>query len=215
MKMSSLLCFFICALAAVVSADSTAKCKGKAYYLLKVKYAWSADCFPNRPESPHFSPLTVFSFANRYSAFSRLGYASPGVKTVAETGDPTMFLDELRTANMTDMVRNFTVDPYIRGPTDTVYQLIDVDCRRRYIGALTMVAPSPDWVLAIFRRSVIRDGKYIDRISDKLYVYDAGTDSGETFTADDMPTSPVQNIGLLLGQSFYRKHLATFTLTKM
>lgn len=160
--------------------------------------------------------MTLFSFENRFSAFSRFGYATRGVKTVAETGNTAPFHTELRKARRNGQVRSFTVDSMGRGPTSSLSLVIDVDCRRRNVGALTMVAPSPDWFLAIFKLNVVgKNGMYKKRMSGNLFVYDAGTDSGKTFMSEDEPTRPRQNIAPFFGPQFNRMYLGKYSLKKM
>lgn len=214
MKMASQI-LFIFIISSFVFQLTSAACTGTATYRLNINYIWSAPGFPNTPSSAHFSPLVVHSHESRYSAYSRFGYASTGVKDVAEFGGTTQLESELSIAQNAQQVLEFKVDPSAPGGDGSVAIDINVSCRHRHISAITMVAPSPDWFLAIFRLNVVKKDMFIQSKSGTLKVYDAGTDSGDNLTSPNQLSVPVQNISPLAGAPFFRRHLATYTLTKM
>ena len=77
-----------------------------------------------------------------------------------------------------------------------------VDCDNPYLTALSMIAPSPDWVVQISNMPLMKYGKFIKKRYGQLIAYDCGTDSGRDFTdpADtslDIPTEPALNIAPL------------------
>lgn len=207
--------FVLCTFTSIINISTAAKCMGTAKYQLVVNYKWTSDRFNSRSDFPHFSPLVVHSHGFRHSAYTRFGYATPGVKDVAELGSTTKINNELKSAQSSAMVRDIAMQSGISRATDTVKLMVTVSCRHRYISAITMVAPSPDWILAIFRLNMVKDNAFIQSKSGTLRVYDAGTDSGLTFEAPDKPSNPRQNIAPLFGAPFFGKYLATYTLTKM
>lgn len=199
----------------LINTSTAAKCMGTAKYRLVVKYKWTADRFNNRPSFPHFSPLVFHSHGFRHSAYPRFGYATDGVKDVAEFGTTTRINNELKSAQAGGMVRDIAIQPSLSGATDMVTLMVTVSCRHRYVSAITMVAPSPDWILALFRINLVRRNKFVMYKAGKMRAYDAGTDSGLTFTAPNQETKPRQNIAPLFGAPFFGKYLATYNITKM
>jgi hypothetical protein len=61
-----------------------------------------------------------------------------------------------------------------------------------------MVAPSPDWFVGVNSLD-LRDenGQWHQQFTISLEVLDAGTDSGETYTSEDLDTRPKEAIQLL------------------
>ena len=53
-----------------------------------------------------------------------------------------------------------------------------------------MLAPSPDWFIAINDVDLFKNNHWAEEIELNVKPYDAGTDSGTTFTATDSDTNP-------------------------
>jgi hypothetical protein len=64
--------------------------------------------------------------------------------------------------------------------------------RRDYplVTLCSMIAPSPDWFVAVSGLSMIENGEWASERTAILYGYDAGTDSGATFASPDLVTTP-------------------------
>jgi hypothetical protein len=59
---------------------------------------------------------------------------------------------------------------------------------------VSMVAPSPDWFAGVAGIPLFSGGRWIDQARFDLVPWDAGTDSGATFTSPDSATNPRQPI---------------------
>ena len=57
-----------------------------------------------------------------------------------------------------------------------------------------MIAPSPDWFIATRNVELYKDGEWQESLTIPARLYDAGTDSGETFTAANDDTNPKEPI---------------------
>ena len=57
-----------------------------------------------------------------------------------------------------------------------------------------MIAPSPDWFVGVHDLSLLVDGNWVDELVIDLEAYDAGTDSGATYTSANQRTSPQASI---------------------
>lgn len=200
---------------AFAEISAGARCKGTARYRVTFNYRWTSKYFTNVPASAHFSPLVALSHESRFSSFSRFGYATPGVESVAETGATSLIRDELSTAKENGQVKSFSTDNRIPGGGGSASVEVIATCRHRHISAISMVAPSPDWIVALFRRRVVRKNAFVEKLTGSLRVYDAGTDSGETFSARNKDTSPKQNIAPLEGSPFNGKVIARYTIRKL
>ena len=77
-----------------------------------------------------------------------------------------------------------------------------------------MIAPSPDWMIAVNSIN-LRDGNtWVQSLEIPLFPYDAGTDSGMTYTAGNQATIPAQPITSLVNVGpFNDKPIGTLTIT--
>jgi len=53
-----------------------------------------------------------------------------------------------------------------------------------------MLAPSPDWYTGIVNLNLYKNNKWVDEMTVKGVVYDAGTDSGVTYKSANLKTDP-------------------------
>lgn len=189
-------------------------CK-KATYRLRVRNMWEEPRFENVPEEAMFSPLTALSHSRRYSPFTLFGYASPGVESIAELGDNSVFLEELKSMDAAPFIKDVaTGEGPIPGGEEEILML-EVDCLHSVVSLISMVAPSPDWIVAVGNLDLMRDEEFVERVGGDLMVYDAGTDSGRSLLAEDVDTTPRENIAPLMGEPFNGRAVGSFEFTKM
>ena len=79
-----------------------------------------------------------------------------------------------------------------------------------------MLAPSPDWYIAVVNINMLEDKKFISQKTINAQTYDAGTDSGITYQSNNAPTMPKQPIKIIktppVGNG---KVIATVMFTKL
>jgi hypothetical protein len=84
----------------------------------------------------------------------------------------------------------------------------------------TMVAPSSDWYIAVVNINLLENNLFVSEKTVEGNVYDAGTDSGATFTSPNETTDPQQPITLFVdaplgnGEAL-NATIATVTFTKL
>lgn len=191
-------------------------CNGTARYRLKVTSLWATPRFSSIPSFAHFSPLIAATHTGRFSPFIIYGYATDGFKAVAETGDTSSFRRELiqaRDAGFVKDVQNTRGFGISGGESFSV--VLEADCEKRYVSGVTMLAPSPDWVVAVSRIDLLKDGLFRKRARGRLMVYDAGTDSGTSFTSSNAPTQPRENIAPLVGGGVGGMVIARYSLNML
>ncbi len=71
-----------------------------------------------------------------------------------------------------------------------------------YVTVTTMVAPSPDWFVGVAGYPLFSDNQWVPEIALVLEPYDAGTDSGTTFTSPNADTVPADPIRRIVGYPF-------------
>ncbi|PXF44893.1 Spondin-1 [Gracilariopsis chorda] len=197
---------FVLALAVFEVVLAEGHCTGRALYRVTFRNLLTPENFGDLiPETGLvFSPLAGASHSNRISFFTIRGFASPQVEQIAETGQNGRFVRlarNLKYSRRGVLSVSAANGPTMPGNTTTLYFF--VDCAHPFITMLGMIAPSPDWIVQLNNRPLIRDGEFISGENGTLIAYDTGTDDGREFTSPvdaslDMPTEPQQNIAPLV-----------------
>lgn len=193
----------------VSAADTDAQCS------LLFDAVWSAATHPiDFPSDPHFSGLVGGTHNDQVSFWQPGGFATPGIRSMAETGSKTLLLNEVQ-----DAIDGGTAEFAISGggiPTspDTVSVDFTATLQYPYATVVTMIAPSPDWFVGIHGELLFNNGRWNDLTVVQLPPYDAGTDSGSTFTSPDDPTTPAEPISQISVNPFPNSTpLGSFTIT--
>jgi hypothetical protein len=83
-----------------------------------------------------------------------------------------------------------------------------------------MIAPSPDWFVAVSNVALVENGKFIEELTVESEAFDSGTDSGVDFNSDNINTDPAEGISKIklapLGNSTQvSPSLAEFSFKKL
>lgn len=161
----------------------------QATYRVTFVATWSAATHPDGfPPNPHFSGL-VGATHDASARFWKAGEpASAGIEAMAERGVKTALLAEIAAAG--SAVGTALSGGGIALSPGSVDLSFDITRERPLVTLVSMVAPSPDWFVGVMDLD-LRDGAgWKTRVEAELHVYDAGTDSGATYTAPDVETVP-------------------------
>jgi hypothetical protein len=191
-----------------------------AQYVLTFEAAWSADTHPTDfPRAPHFSGLIGATHVSAIRLWEAGGGSTPGLKDVAETGSKSRMSDEIDTLISDGSVclklsgGGIGVSP---GEVELDFNMSQ-DCPA--VSIVSMIAPSPDWFVGVSALHLFENGKWVDQKVIDLFPYDAGTDSGVTFTSPNEPTLPWEAIQRIEGEPFLNNGsvlpLGTFTFTRI
>jgi len=178
-----------------------------ASYTVTFTSNWSQATHPhssgNLPAGAHWTKLVGATHTDQIVFLEMGGTATQGVENVAEQGNNTVFFNEVNAA----ITANFA-DQFIDGDDlssaegEIIISGLLVSEEYPLLTLLSMIAPSPDWMIAINSISLIDgNGDWIDEINLNLYPYDAGTDSGVDYTSPDNDTNPQEPISSLQGVS--------------
>jgi len=174
-----------------------------ANYLVTFTSTWSSVTHPQDfPQSPHFSGLIGAVHNDKVSLWKESGFASPGIKQMAETGAVTLLSEEI-----SDMIIDGTVYVRLSGggiSTSPGTASLRLTAHRDYnrVTLVSMLAPSPDWFVGTTGLSLFENNDWLIEKEVVLYAYDAGTDSGETYTAENQPSNSVEKIKMIDGYAF-------------
>lgn len=164
-----------------------------ARYRVTLAVDWTGATHPTTlPGNAHVSAPVLAVHSTPGAVFTSGGQASAGVEQMAETGSTSTLVAELSGNAQVAIVRTAAGVPAPAVGSRTFD--IDVDQSTHLISAVTMLAPSPDWFVGFADSATFVDGQWITSQTFPLRNYDAGTDSGATFTAGNSDTRPQQPI---------------------
>ena len=215
MKNYTLFIFFAFASFLMTNAQNST-----ATYNVVFESNWSQSTHPhpngNIPSNAHWSKLVGATHNDQVTFFEMGGISSPGIENVAETGNNTVFFSEVNTA-----INNGNASSLIDGPGlssalgSIVIDEVTTTDEFPLISLVSMIAPSPDWMIAINSVSLVdNDDNWINEITIDVYPYDAGTDSGADYNSSNIDTNPKESISSLQGiLPFSSEKMGTITIT--
>ncbi|SEL36666.1 Por secretion system C-terminal sorting domain-containing protein [Aquimarina amphilecti] len=153
------------------------------------------------PGGAHFTELVGASHNNSVTFLEMGSLATSGIEQVAETGLFSIFNSEVTTAINANNADQFIIGPdlFFNGPGRTI-TINDLTISSEYplISLASMLAPSPDWMIAVNSISLIdNSGQWIPEITMDLFTYDAGTEEGTGYSLNNAATSPHEPISLV------------------
>ncbi len=194
--------------------------KNTVTYQIIFTATWSEETHPDDfPENPHFSGLIGAVHNDKVSFWSEGELASPGIKSMAETGSKKPLINEIIKAMIGRNVLMPISGEGIPASPDSVSLTFKVSENYPLVTLVSMIAPSPDWFVGVDSLNLFENGSFVDEKTVVLYAYDAGTDSGTNYTSPDNPTNPPVPIFKIDGYPFYYDEglvpLGTFTFIKV
>jgi hypothetical protein len=189
-------------------------------YEVTFNATWSEETHPDDfPPNPHFSGLIGASHNNEVSFWKEGELASPGIKSMAEIGSKNPLSIEILNAIFGKTAFKLISGGGINPSPGSVSLRFKVSENYPLVTLVSMIAPSPDWFVGVDSLNLFEDGSFIDEKTVVLYAYDAGTDSGTTYTSPNDPTDPPGPIFKIEGYPFFYEDelvpLGTFTFTKV
>lgn len=70
-------------------------------------------------------------------------------------------------------------------------------CFLSQLSLIVKVIPSPDWFVGVDSLNLCEGGQWKQEVTFDLHPFDAGTDSGFTFSSPNFPTTPPENITMV------------------
>ena len=189
-----------------------------ARYTVTFQATWGPATHDEVPSGAHFSPL-VGAVHNAGVKFWEPGtVASRGIEVMAETGGTGPLISEVEAAIQSGGAGSVLHRSGAFNSPNTVSFTFEISRDFPLVTLVSMVAPSPDWFVGV-RDLDLQDGDgWIDRMTVDLFAYDAGSDSGESFTARNADTRPRENISRLTTGAFEVNgripRLGTFTFVR-
>ncbi|XP_055693331.1 spondin-1 [Lutzomyia longipalpis] len=167
----------------------------EAKYELTFEGLWSRHThpkdFPSNRWLTRFSDIIGASHTADYRFWEYGQQASEGLQQVAEHGSTRMLEGELKaqSENIRTIIKARGISyPNVTGKTFAVFR---VDARHHLVSMVSMIDPSPDWIVGVSGLELcLPNCSWIENKVLNLYPWDAGTDSGPSYTSPDQPTNP-------------------------
>lgn len=221
-KITLALKFLIFVLA--VSNVSTIYAQSVASYTITFTSVWDTESNDpingnstmSLPGNAHWSDLVGATHNSDVVLLEMGSLASLGVKNVAEFGSNTALMNEVQ-----GYINDGDADQFLQAGfqdfaprTSAVLMNIEVSADYPMLSLLSMIAPSPDWIIAVNSINLRENGSWVNEIVLDLFPYDAGTDSGTNYTSGNQVTNPAQPITSLVNVSpFNDKPMGTLTIS--
>jgi hypothetical protein len=172
---------------------------------------WSAETHPGAyPTGAHFSP-PVGGTHDATAAFWGTGsLASDAIEQMAEEGASIPLANEVAFEIIQGSAFSQIAASGLSSP-GMVQTTFLVNETHPLVTLVSMVAPSPDWFVGVRDLSLRSGGAWLDPVVHDLFTYDAGTDSGTSFTSPNADTNPADPIALLGAPFTGLPRLGTFT----
>ena len=169
--------------------------ENETVYTLRMYSSWSEQLHPKfHPDGSHLSPMVVWSHGMKNTLFRSGGIASEGMEVMAETGGTKEITKEIRSYIAGGGIFSYAAD---KGPLFTPGERtvqIKTSKKAPYVTVVSMIAPSPDWFITARNVKLYENRRWLEQVNIPAILYDAGTDSGTTFTAEDKDTNPKKSI---------------------
>ncbi|WP_298556129.1 spondin domain-containing protein [uncultured Algibacter sp.] len=194
-----------------------------AIYDISVTTIWNSTDHSSLPSGAHWSPLAGATHKN-INDILEFGVTAPltnGIKSIAETGNTTNFNSEINdaiSAGNADQYLQQAFSPFAGNNSVSTLTNISVSEDFPLITLVSMVAPSPDWFIAVnslnLRSGINPDSNgWENTFTIDVFAYDAGTDDGTNYGSGDIISAPRQPISMVSGFPINGNRMATITFT--
>ena len=175
-----------------------------ATYRVDFVSTWSAETHPGGfPPNPHFSGLVGATHDGTAGLWAPGALASDGIEQMAETGSKSTLLAEVDALRAAGRVGQALSGDFMGVSPGAVSMTFGVSESHPLVSLVTMLAPSPDWFVGVHDLDLFAGGAWAGEIAVPLLVYDAGTDSGPSYTSPDQNTNPAAPIFLIEEAPFF------------
>jgi hypothetical protein len=197
-----------------VSAASTAR------YRATFQGTWSSATHPiDFPSTAHFSPLVGGTHGTRVTFWREGMLATEGIKDMAERGLTSTLSAEIAAAIAAGAAEHVFTGGNIAVSPGLAVAEFDISQSFPLVTLVSMIAPSPDWFVGVSALALFENGAWVQERRLDLDPWDAGTDSGGTFTSPDQATAPRMPISRIvtapLSPSGRVTPMGTFTFTRI
>ena len=163
-----------------------------ATYTVTFSGSWSVASHPvDFPTGQdHFSSAVGMVHRAGAQLFETDELASKGIEDMAENGVNAALFNEVEALINSEMALNYITGGGLGAGDGQRSFEIEVNSDYPLVTIVSMIAPSPDWFVAIHEVSLYENGDFVDALTIEADSYDAGTDDGVSFTSPNADSNP-------------------------
>ncbi|WP_299523012.1 spondin domain-containing protein [Winogradskyella sp.] len=206
----SLLTLAVCSL----FAQSTAT------YDISFTSTWNSTDHGTLPSSAHWSDLVGANHNSNITFWEVGSMATLGIEEVAERGVNTDFNLEVQAAINAGNAGQWLQQEFAPFAAISTATLSDITVSQDFplLTLVSMIAPSPDWMIAINGLNLwdTTNNNWKDTFTVDLFPYDAGTEDGFGYSTNNAATVPqgvITNIAGASGYPFNSEKIGILTIT--
>ena len=191
--------------------------QSRAIYNISVQTTWNSPNHGTLPSNAHWSDLVGATHNNSIVFWAEGQMATEGIEDVAESGDDDAFEAEVMDAISQGYADQWFDEDF--SPFDAISgaSLNNVEVSEDFplLTLASMIAPSPDWMIAVNSVDLRPGGNWVNNLSIDLFPYDAGTENGFGYSTSNTSTNPqgvITNIAGAPGYPFNTTKMATLTI---
>lgn len=190
-------------------------------YRVTFNINWNSTDFPtDYPSNAHFSKLIGWTHEPNTEFFKEGTLASEGIRKMAELGATTPLDIEINEKIATNEGLGLYIGNNLATGVGQISIDVVVDKYHPSVTLATMLAPSPDWYLAVVNINLLENNSFVSTKTIDGIVYDAGTDDGITYTSANTNTYPRRAISYFVSSplgndTVVSPSIATVTFTKL
>jgi len=174
-----------------------------AVYSVTFDATWSMATHPTMfPPNPHFSRLIGGTHDDQVDFWSVGDFATLGIRRMAEWGSTSPLDQEIETAIVAGHAGEIIMsdsNPVSPGMVTTTFT---VTPESPLATIVTMIAPSPDWFTGVDGLDLRNGDDWVETLAVDVFPFDAGTDSGVSYTSPDQLSIPQELITAIIGAPF-------------
>lgn len=176
--------------------------EGSAVFEVTFQSTWSRSTHPTSfPSNPHYSPLIGGTHNGQVTFWEPGGLATAGIESMAETGSTFALRGEITSAINAGTAHGIVSGGGLGSPASLTIRFT-AQASHPQLTMTSMLAPSPDWFVGLNGFDLMQNGRWIDSASVPATLWDAGTDSGVSYTSRNADTNPQQPIAVVSGGPF-------------
>uniref|UniRef100_A0A8C3WJK7 Spondin-2 n=1 Tax=Catagonus wagneri TaxID=51154 RepID=A0A8C3WJK7_9CETA len=182
-----------------LGAEALCTAQPPAKYGITFTGKWSQASFPKqyplfRPPA-QWSSLLGAAHSSDYSLWRRGQHVSNGLREFVERGEAWALMREMEAAGekLQSVHRVFSAPAVPSGTGQTSAEL-EVQARHSLVSFAVRIIPSPDWFVGVDSLDLCDGGRWREQVAVDLHPYDAGTDSGFTFSSPNFATIPQDTV---------------------
>ena len=177
-------------------------------YRITIENNWNRRDHLALPGNAHFSPVVAISHNDKYDLVTLGGTTSDVLEPVAELGQTGLIEKDIADAKIAGSVLESIITKNMFVPSQRTQTFeVTVTEEHPFMSLVSMIAPSPDWVIAVSNMKLFnKDQGFFNGVTKlPLYALDGGTESGDrpgNFSINNEETLPLQPVNQLTGRGF-------------